>query len=74
MSDETEFANYQEEAQLDLEGCEANAHKPRTMLMWKNTLTSTWNNRPIEEVQKLFERQPMIMREIIANGGARAWY
>ena len=74
MPDETEFANSQKEAQLDLERREANAHKSRTMLMWRNALNSTWNNHPIEEVQKLFDRQPMIMREIIANGGARTRY
>ena len=67
-------SNSQEESQLDLERREVNAKKSRTMLMWRNALTSTWNHRPIEEVQKLFDRQPMIMREIIENGGARTRY
>ena len=74
MPDETEFANEQEDAQLDLERREENAHKSRSMKMWKNALTEIWNDRPIEEVHKLFDRQPKIMREIIEKNGSRTRY
>ena len=40
-------------------------------MMWKNTLQHTWDQRPIEEVQKLFDRQPMVMEAIIAAQGGR---
>ena len=71
MPNETEFANTYYDAQLDLERREKNSNKPRTMMMWKNTLQHTWDQRPIEEVQKLFDRQPMVMEAIIATQGGR---
>ena len=74
MPDETEFANSQEDAQLDLERREKNAKKSRTMLMWKNALESTWKNRPTSEVQKLIDRQPKIMQAIIEKDGGRTGY
>ena len=71
MPDETEFANVYYDAQIDLERREKYANKPRTMMMWKNALQNTWNQRPIEEVRKLFDRQPMIMEAIISAEGGR---
>ena len=71
MPNETEFANVFYEAQLDLERREKNANKERTMMMWKNALQNTWDQRPIQEVQKLFDRQPMIMKAIIEAEGER---
>ena len=35
------------------------------MAMWHNVIEKTWNSRPIEEVQKLIDRQPMVRRAII---------
>ena len=71
MPDETEFANVFYDAQIELERREKNANKKRTMMMWKNALQHTWNQRPIEEVRKLFDRQPMIMEAIISAEGER---
>ena len=71
MPDETEFANSYYDAQIDLERREKNAKKARSMMMWKNALQKTWDKRPIEEVQKLSDRQPMIMKAIIEAEGGR---
>ena len=71
MPDETEFANMYYNAQLDLERREKNANTQRTMVMWKNALQDAWDQRPIEEVRKLFDRQPMIMEAIISAEGER---
>ena len=71
MPDETEFANMYYNAQLDLERREKNANTQRTMVMWKNALQDAWDQRPTEEVQKLFDRQPMIMKAILAAEGGR---
>ena len=68
--EEIEFANAYEDAQLDLERREKNLNKKRTMLMWHNAIEHTWETRSIEEVQKLINRQPMVMKAIIgAKGG-----
>ena len=74
MPCETEFANAFEEAQLDLERREKNANKKRTMKMWRNSIRKIWFSRPIEEVQKLIDRQPKIQQEIIKKGGRRTKY
>jgi len=37
----------------------------------ENALQTTSNIRPIEDVQKLFDRQPMIIEAIIAAEGGR---
>ena len=74
MPCETEFANAFEEAQLDLERRERNAKKKRTMKMWRNSIRKVWFSRPIEEVQKLIDRQPKIQQEIIKKGGRRTKY
>ena len=44
------------------------------MAMWHNVIEKTWNSRPIEEVQKLIDRQPMVMRAIIEADGGRTPY
>ena len=72
--EETEFANAFEDAQLDLERREKNAKKKRSMAMWHNVIEKTWNSRPIEEVQKLIDRQPMVMRAIIEADGGQTPY
>ena len=72
--EETEFANAYEDAQLDLERREKNAKKKRTMLMWYNAIEYNWDTRPIEEVQKLIDRQPMVMEAIIEAEGGRTPY
>ena len=74
MPAETEFANAFKEAQLDLERREENRNQKRTMKMWRNAITTTWKNRPIEEIQKLINRQPMIMKKIIEVDGERTGY
>ena len=65
VPNETEFANAHEESQLDVERREKNINHRRTMMMWKNAVKDTWNNRPIEEVRKLIDLQPKVMRAII---------
>ena len=45
MPDETEFAETFQDAQEDLERREKNAKKRRTMMMWKNALDESWENR-----------------------------
>ena len=72
--EETEFANAFEGAQLDLEWKEKNANKKRFMAVWHNAIQKTWNCLPIEEVQKLIDRQPMVMRAIIEAEGGRKPY
>ena len=74
MPCETEFANTFEEAQEDCERREKNRGYKRTMKMWKHSITDVWENRPIEEVRKLINKQPKIMKEIIELGGARTAY
>ena len=71
MPNKTEFANAHEEAQLDVERREKNINHRRTMMMWKNAVTDTLNNLPIEEVRKLIDRQPKVMRAIIQAEGGR---
>ena len=44
------------------------------MAMWYNAIEKTWNSRPIEEVQKLIDRQPMVMRAIIEADGGQTPY
>ena len=39
--------------------------------MWHNAIEHTWETRPIEEVQKLIDRQPMVMKAIIEAEGGR---
>ena len=39
--------------------------------MWKYAVQKTWNKRRLEEVQKVFDRQPMIMRTRIESEGKR---
>ena len=66
---ETEFAEAFQESQEDLERREGNAHKRRTMQMWKNAFDEVWATRPIEATRKIIDLQPKIMRAIIdANG------
>ena len=72
--EETEFANAYEDAQLDLERREKNLKKKRTMLMWHNAIEHTWETRPIVEVQKLIDRQPMVMKAIIEAEGGQTPY
>ena len=74
MPCETEFANVFEEAQLDLERRVKNIRHRRTMKMWKNSVENVWNNRPIQEVRKLIDRQPKIMQAIIDAEGGRTPY
>ena len=74
MPPETEFANSFEEAQEDVERREKNRGYKRTMKMWKNSITHVWENRPIEEVRKLINNQPKVMKKIIEVGGARTSY
>ena len=71
FSRHSKLANIYYEAQLDLERWEKNANKERTMMMWKNAFQNRWDQRPIHEVQKLFDLQPMIMRAIIEAEGER---
>ena len=49
-------------------------HHRRTMMMWKNAVTDTWDNRPIEEVQQLIDRQPKVMEAITEAEGGRTPY
>ena len=65
----TEFAEDFELAQQDVERRDKNAKKRRTMVMWKNALTSVWNTRPMTETQKLIDRMPKIMHAIIEAEG-----
>ena len=74
MPNETEFANSHEESQLDVERREKNIGHRRTMKMWKNAIEHVWNNRPIQEVRKLIDRQPKIMQAIIDVEGDRTPY
>ena len=74
MPADTEFANCFEEAQLDVERREKNMNKRRSMQMWKNAINAIWNCRPIEELHKIINRQPMIMDAIIDLGGERTSY
>ena len=71
---ETEFAQSFEVAQEHLEKKENHDGKRRTMTMWKNSLNHVWNTRPMEETQKLIDRQPKIMRAIIEAEGFRTPY
>ena len=68
---ETHFANVFHEAQVKLEDAEKKRSRPRSMMMWKYALDSTWNNWPLEEIQKLIDRQPEIMEKIVELGGER---
>mgnify|MGYP001156942967 CR=1 FL=1 len=70
MPCETELANSFEDAQLDVERCEQNAKKRRTMLMWRNAVEHTWETRPINEIRKLIDRQPKIQQALIDAEGA----
>ena len=74
MPNETEFANAHEEAQLDVERREKNIKHRRTMMMWKNAVVKTWENRSIKEVQKLIDRQPKVAQAIVAAEGGRTPY
>ena len=74
MPNETEFTNAHEQAQLDVERREKNINHRRTMMMWKNAVTDTWDNRPLEEVQNLIDRQPKVMEAIIEAEGGRTPY
>ena len=68
---ETEFAQTFELAQQDVERREKNSGKTRTMVMWKNAINHIWNNRPIEDTQKLIDRLPKIMHAIIETEGGK---
>ena len=46
----------------------------RIMMMWKNAVTDTWDNRTIEEVQQLIDRQPKVMEAITEAEGGRTPY
>ena len=70
MPNETVFAKFQYDSQIDVERREKHANKSRTM-MWKYDVQKTWNKCRFEEVQKLFDRQPMIMRTRIESEGKR---
>ena len=70
MPNETEFAKFQYDSQIDVERREKHANKSRTM-MWEYDIQKTWNKCRFEEVQKLFDRQPMIMRRRIESEGKR---
>ena len=72
--EETEFANAYEDAQLDLERREKNLRKKWTMLMWHNAIEHTWETQLIGKVQKLIDRQPMVMKAIIEAEGGRTPY
>ena len=74
MPNETEFANSHEETQLDVERREKNIKHRRTMMMWKNAIDYVWQNRSIEEVRKLIDRQPKVMAAIIEAKGGRTPY
>ena len=69
MPAETHFANFFHQAQLNLEARERKRCRPTSMTMWKNSLVTTWENCPLEEVQKLIDRQPKIMQKIIEVEG-----
>ncbi len=71
MPAETHFANIFHRAQCDLTEKERKRSRSRSMMMWKNSLDYTWDNCPLEEIQKLIDRQPMIMEKIIEVDGAR---
>ena len=43
-------------------------------MMWKNSAEDSWNNQLIQEVQKLIDRQPKVMRAIIEAEGGRTPY
>ena len=40
----------------------------------ENAIEHVWNNRPIQEVRKLIDRQPKIMQAIIDVEGDRTPY
>ena len=42
--------------------------------MWKNAIDYVWQNRSIEEVRKLIDRQPKVMAAIIEAKGGRTPY
>ena len=44
------------------------------MAMWHNAIQKTWNSESIEEVQKLIDRQPMIMRAMSETDEGRTPY
>ena len=71
MPAETHFANIFHQAQLNVEDKERKHCRPRSMIMWKNSLVKTWENCALEEVQKLIDRQPKIMQKIIEVEGRR---
>ena len=61
-------------AKQDVERREKNGNKRRTMVMWKNALTSVWNTRPMKATQKLIDRMPKIMHAIIEAEGFKTPY
>ena len=74
MPEETEFAEAFQEAQEDLERREKDRRQKRTMMMWKNAVDYVWATRPIEATRKIINRQPKVMRAIIANESGRTPY
>ena len=69
MPCETGFAESFQESQEDLERREGNAHKRRTMQVWKNGFDEVWTTRPIEATRKIIDRQTKIMKAIIDADG-----
>ena len=66
---ETDFEEELKLAQQDVERMEKNGSKRRTMVMWKNAVTSVWKKRPVTETQKRIDRMPKIMRAIMEAEG-----
>ena len=42
--------------------------------MWKSALQHRWVQCPLEEAQKLFDRQPMVMETIVATQEGRTTF
>ena len=61
-------------AQQDVERMEKNGSKRRTMVMWKDAVTSVWKKRPVTETQKRIDRMPKIMRAIMEVEGFKIPY
>ena len=71
---ETDFEKDFELAQQDAERMEKNGSKRRTMVMWKDAVTSVWKKHPVTETQKRIDRMPKIMRAIMEAEGLKTPY
>ena len=71
---ETDFEEDFMLAQQDVERMEKNSSKRRTMVMWKNAVTSVWKKRPVTQTQKRIDRMPKIMRAIMEAEGFKTPY